>query len=133
MIIVLRKIWLFIKKYFWAILLGIGLLFFYLFFLESNTTKKLSDFLLFKREQHEKELEVIKQSEKDKEEKILQKQKIYNETIIKLAGKYNEEKKELSDEKTKYVKKLVDKYADSPEELSRALAEEFGIEYLQPQ
>ena len=79
---------------------------------------------------YEKQLAVLNEShqaEIGKREEILAN---YQKVVSELESKYAEEERQITESKKKSIKKIVEKYHDDTEELSKKLAERFGVTYV---
>ena len=79
------------------------------------------------REDHEKEIDIIDRSHDLEISEREAAQKRYFEIIEELEEKYREAEKNLDKKKQKEIKRLLDKYNDDPEELTKRIAELTGF------
>jgi predicted nuclease with TOPRIM domain len=122
----LTKIWVWLKHYWYVPLIVIGIILSTMFMFKNQSAYKL---LLQVQENYKKqisELQRLWDEEKKKKEEL---QKQYELTMQLIEMKYKEDQRVLDMAEKKRVKDLVSKYQDNPEELSKQLAEAYGIKY----
>jgi len=118
--LVLLKVWSFLKNYWYVPLCLIGAILLYVF-LQKGNAKKVLDIALnaFKKERELNE-QLSAEEEKLKED---QKQK-YDLLMKELEAQYNIKKEDLEEEKKERIKELLEK---DPKDLTKLLAKEFGL------
>jgi biopolymer transport protein ExbB/TolQ len=130
--LIVKKIWLFSKKFWWALVLGLGLIIVGLLYLMTRNgayTAGLLDLLEAKRDAHDQEMETLAHIHNTE----LAEKKAKLEEHLKrrddLERKFKERGEKLSKEKEATLKRLVDESYNDPEKLSREIAITFGIEH----
>ena len=125
-----KKVWLWAKKFWWAIALG---LLFIIAGLVAMLTKNAAvlaavvDLLDAKRDQHDQEMETLAHIHNTE---IAEKNARLQEHLKRRAEIEEEFKKRgesLNKEKEAELKRIVDESYNNPEKLARELAEAFGI------
>jgi cell division protein FtsB len=128
--LIAKKIWLWAKKFWWAIVLG---LLFVCGALVGALTRNgaflagVLDLLEAKRESHEAEVEVLTRTH---EAEVAEKNKRLEEHLKRRAEIEEEFRKRgesLDKKKEAELKRLVDESYNDPEKLARELAEVFGM------
>ena len=122
------KAWAFIKKY-WQIFAGlVYALVVWLIF--RGEAKRVREVLEVANKTHAEELEILNATHAKeiqlREEAVAQ----YEEIIAQIEKDYENRKEELSDKKREEVKKLVAENSEDPSNLSKLLAERFGISHI---
>ena len=122
------KTWAFIKKY-WQIFAGLAYaLIVWLFF--RGEAKRVREVLKVANESHAKELDILNTTHAKeiqlRDEALAQ----YEQIIAQIEKDYEEKKKKLSDKKREEVKQLVAENSEDPSNLSKLLAERFGISHI---
>ena len=123
-----KKAWCFIKKY-WkyllAIFCGMGVLLYF-----RGAPQKAKDILDNAKDSFDKQIDVINKAHTEEINKRNEITKKYNETIEMIEENYSENKKELSNQKKKRVKEILNKHHNNPGSLAFLLSKEFGIKYI---
>ena len=122
------KAWAFTKKY-WQLFAGaIYAIAVWAYF--KGQADKIKEVLKVKEDTHQKELDVLNGSHA--EEIALRDDALakYHEIIAKIEKDYENKKEELSDKKREEVKQLVAENSEDPSNLSKLLAERFGISHI---
>ena len=122
------KAWAFIKKY-WQIFAGlVYALVVWLVF--RGEAKRVREVLEVANKTHAEELEILNATHAKeiqlREEAVAQ----YEEIIAQIEKDYENKKEELSDKKREEVKQLVAENSEDPSNLSKLLAERFGISHI---
>ena len=122
------KAWAFIKKY-WQVFAGlVYALVVWLVF--RGEAKRVREVLEVANKTHAEELEILNATHAKeiqlREEAVAQ----YEEIIAQIEKDYEEKKEELSDKKREEVKQLVAENREDPSNLSKLLAERFGISHI---
>ena len=122
------KAWAFIKKY-WQIFAGlVYALVVWLIF--RGEAKRVREVLEVANKTHAEELEILNATHTKeiqlREEAVAQ----YEEIIAQIEKDYENKKEELSDKKREEVKQLVAENSEDPSNLSKLLAERFGISHI---
>ena len=119
----------FIKKY-WQLFVGIiYTIAVWVYF--KGQADKVKEVLKVKEDAHQKELDVLNGSHAEEialRDGALAK---YHEIVAKIEKEYENKKEELSDKKREEVKKLVAENSEDPSNLSKLLAERFGITHME--
>ena len=79
------------------------------------------------KESYESQITSLKQEHKIEKEKLEQLNLKYRETIAKIEEKYDIKEKELSREKKKRVKQIIEKAKDNPDEINKKIENLFGF------
>ena len=79
------------------------------------------------KESYESQIATLKSEHKIEKEKLEQLNLKYRETIATIEKKYDIKEKELSREKKKRVKQIVEKAKDNPNEINEKLESLFGF------
>ena len=122
------KAWAFIKKY-WQVFAGlVYALVVWLVF--RGEAKRVREVLEVANKTHAEELEILNATHAKeiqlREEAVAQ----YEEIIAQIEKDYENKKEELSDKKREEVKQLVAENSEDPSNLSKLLAERFGISHI---
>ena len=122
------KSWAFIKKY-WQVFAGlVYALVVWLVF--RGEAKRVREVLEVANKTHAEELEILNATHAKeiqlREEAVAQ----YEEIIAQIEKDYENKKEELSDKKREEVKQLVAENSEDPSNLSKLLAERFGISHI---
>ena len=127
-----KKAWLWAKKFWWLIVILLGLVITFLIFVITKNgafTASLLDLLDIKRNAHDAEMETLSHIHNtevsEKNERLKEHQKRLTDLEEELAKKNIE----LDKEKKAELKRLVDEGYNDPEKLSREIARAFGLEY----
>ena len=125
-----KKSWLWAKKFWWAVVVVLGLIVAFLIFLLTKNgayIASLLDVMDIKRNAHDQEMETIAHVHNTE---ITEKNTRLKEHFVRreqIKKEYEERGEELSKEKEAELKKIVDESYNDPEELARSLAKAFGI------
>jgi len=122
------KAWAFIKKY-WQVFAGlVYALVVWLVF--RGEAKRVREVLEVANKTHAEELEILNATHAKeiqlREEAVAQ----YEQIIAQIEKDYENKKEELSDKKREEVKQLVAENSEDPSNLSKLLAERFGISHI---
>ena len=122
------KAWAFIKKY-WQIFAGLVYTVAVWVYFKAQTDK-VKEVLKAREDAHQKELDVLNGTHA--EEIALRDDALakYHQIIAQIEKDYENKKEELSDKKREEVKKLVAENSEDPSNLSKLLAERFGISHI---
>ena len=119
----LSKILAWLRRYWWlpvAVIAGLA-------FLLVGRTSLFTKILDAARKSADQQREDFAKIEKDKKELDERREKEYNSAIEKLERDFAENNELLADKSRERARKLVKKYQDDPEGLSREFAKEFGL------
>ena len=122
-----RRVWAWCKKY-WQLFVG-ALIPFILWAITRNPSR-LDGVVTRIREDHARELDAINNAHAEELEKKALAEKIYLETVLKIEDKSIKDSQELSLKKKKEIKRIIEKHADNPDEITRRLAEELGLKFM---
>lgn len=130
----MTKIFAWFKTYwkpalFVVVLVVIGILTLTIF--QSSWRRKIKQIFKTADDSHKEQVRIIEhENKKNKElnEKALKK---FLETKTNLNKQLEHSKTQLKKSEEKRLKELVDKYMENPDELTRKIAEEFGLEYVE--
>jgi len=122
------KAWEFAKKY-WKIFAALAYTVFVWVFFKSHADKAKAA-LGIKDRAHEEEVETLINTHK--KEIALRDEELarYHQIIAQIEKDYENRKEELSDKKREEVKQLVAENNEDPSNLSKLLAERFGISHI---
>ena len=123
------KAWAFIKKY-WQVFAGlVYALVVWLIF--RGEAKRVREVLEVANKTHAEELEILNATHAKeirlREEAVAQ----YEQIIAQIEKDYENKKEQLSDKKREEVKQLVAENSEDPSNLSKLLAERFGIVHIE--
>ena len=79
------------------------------------------------KESYEAQIDSLKREHKIEKERLEQLNLKYRETIATIEKKYDIKEKELSKEKKKRVKEIVEKAKDNPDEINKKIENLFGF------
>jgi len=129
--LITKKVWLWAKKFWWALVIGLGLIIGLLIWLLTRNgvyVATLLDLMEAKRDAHDQEMETLAHihnteiSEKNIRLEEHLKRRLELEEEFKKRGEVLDKEKEAE------LKRLVDEGYNDPEKLARELAKVFGIE-----
>ena len=127
---VAKKVYLWAKKFWWIVVLSLGLVVsFLVYLLTRNGTyiAGLLDLMESRRDAHDQEMETLAHIHNTEvAEKNLRLEE-HLKRRAELEEEYKKRGEELSKEKEAELKKIVDESYNDPEKLARELAEAFGI------
>lgn len=124
----LKKIWTWIKHYWYVPAVIVYTLFLWFVFGKKD---KAHEVLKIREKSLEEQINVINDSHKEEIEKRDEILKKYNDLVTKMEESFRRDEKELEDDKKKEIKKLVENYYNDPEELAKLIAEKYGFEYVE--
>ena len=124
----LKKIWTWIKHYWYVPAVIVYTLFLWFVFGKKD---KAHEVLKIREKSLEEQINVINDSHKEEIEKRDEILKKYNDLVTKMEESFRRDEKELEDNKKKEIKKLVENYYNDPEELAKLIAEKYGFEYVE--
>lgn len=123
------------KTYWKVILVVVALVIFGILTLtifRSDFRKKIKQMLDLAEKNHQEQLQVIEHERKKKEELDKKTVLIYQNAKNKLLQQHSEQKTKLFKSEESKLKKMVKQYSQDPDELTKQIAQEFGLEYVQP-
>jgi len=123
-VIVLKKIWSFIKSYWYVPVLIIVAL------ILRDKSGKVKEILEVASESHTKQINAITNAaiEKKKSKKIIEEE--YVNAIKKIEENYKEKKKILSKKDKSFVKNVIKDWEDHPDQMAERISLKFGIHYV---
>lgn len=127
-LIFLRKIWAYVKAYWYVPLILIGLL----VSLKAFKSLDLDKILEKGRKTHEKEVEKINEIEKNKEAKRKEIEKKAQDRVIQIETELLKEQQILKEEHREEVAKIAQKYSDKPEKIAEHLNKKYGYKVILP-
>jgi len=80
------------------------------------------------KEDYEKEIQIINESQILEKEKKAQAEKRYKSTVAEIEKKFADREKSLSKSKKNEIKRVIEKNVDDPDEITRRLAKITGFE-----
>tara|TARA_B100000131_G_scaffold148855_1_gene144561 strand:+ start:5611 stop:6021 length:411 start_codon:yes stop_codon:yes gene_type:complete len=126
--LVLKKIWSWLKHY-WHVPLLVVLVVVFSLLLGRSPNKKLWEVVDKQRDAHKKELEILEQAAAEKRKTQEEAAKKHTDTLKNIEKEYNIEIEKLEEEKKKEINDLAEKHQDRPDELARAVAAALSAEY----
>jgi hypothetical protein len=121
--IVLKKIWSFLKSYWYIpILIIVALVF-------RSKTNKVEEIIKAADDSHKKQLDAIEVAELNKKKEKEWIDKEYDNAIKKIEEKYSKENKTLDKKEKKFVKSVIKEWTDDPDQMAERITLEFGFEY----
>jgi hypothetical protein len=121
--IIIKKIWSFLKSYWYIpVLIIVALVF-------RSKTNKVEEIIKAADDSHKKQLDAIEVAEinKKKEKEWIDKE--YDNAIKKIEEKYSKENKTLDKKEKKFVKSVIKEWTDDPDQMAERITLEFGFEY----
>ena len=122
------KVWEFAKKY-WKILAAVAYTVFVWVFFKSHADKAKAA-LGIKDKAHKEEVETLTSAHQKEIALRYEELDRYHQIIAQIEKDYENRKEELSDKKREEVKQLVAENSEDPSNLSKLLAERFGISHI---
>jgi len=120
-----KKIWAWCKRN-WKFLVGLTIpLIICLLARRKFNYKEISDRI---KEDYEKEIHVINESDEIEKSKKILAQKQYDATIAAIEKKYADREKKLSKAKKSEIKRVIEKNVEDPDEITRRIAKITGFE-----
>ncbi len=123
---VIKRVWTWIKHYWYAPAVVIYTLVLWLVFRKRDAAEQVLD---VRNQSYKDQIDVINKSHSDEIEKRDEIIKKYIDVVSKLEEEHRMKEEELSNKKKKEVKKIVEEYHNKPDELARMLAEKYGLTY----
>ena len=124
----MKKVWLYIKNYWWipAIIIAIGVVYFF----TQKSPDTLISMLRNAQETNEKE---VKKLEEIHSEEILKREdalRMYHLTLEQLEDKYAAQEEKLDRKKKKEIKKIIEESNGDPQEIAKKLSQITGFEIV---
>tara|TARA_Y100000310_G_scaffold101149_1_gene99055 strand:- start:793 stop:1209 length:417 start_codon:yes stop_codon:yes gene_type:complete len=130
--LVIKKAWLRAKKFWWIIVLGLGLITALLVWLVTRNgafIAALLDVLDAKREAHDAEMDTLTRIHDTEVAEKNARLRAHLDHMAELEEEFAKRGETLDKEKEAELKRIVDESYNDPEKLARELAEAFGLEY----
>ena len=121
--IALKKIWSFLKSYWYIPVLVIVTLVF------RSRTNKVEEIIKAADDSHKKQLDAIEVAELNKKKEKEWIDKEYDNAIKKIEEKYSKENKTLDKKEKKFVKSAIKEWSDDPDQMAERITLKFGFEY----
>ena len=130
--LVAKKTWLWAKKCWWAIILGLGVLIAILIWLLTKNgafVASLLDVLEVKRNAHDQEMETLAHIHNTEVTEKNERLKEHARRMIELEAEFSKRGETLDKEKEATLKRIIEESYNNPEKLARELAAAFGLEH----
>jgi hypothetical protein len=128
--LLVKKSWLLAKKFWWIVVLVLGLVIAFLIFLLTKNgafIATLLDLMEIKNDAHDQEMETLAHIHNTEISEKNTRLKEHFKRTEQIKEEYKNRGEDLSKEKEAELKKIVDESYNDPEKLARELAEAFGI------
>jgi len=128
--LIAKKVWLWSKKFWWAIVLGLT---FVIVVLVGALTRNgaflatLLDVMESKRAAHDAEMETLDRVHSTEVEEKNKRLKEHQKRMVELEEEFSKRGESLDREKEAELKRIVDEGYNDPEKLAKDLADAFGI------
>ena len=122
--VALKKFWSFLKTHWYIPVIIIAALIF------RSKGKQFSEILEASQESHKKQIKAIEDAEVEKQKRKKEIEDEYENVIKELDKNYSKENKILDKREKKYVKYLVDSWADDPGQMAERIRMRFGFNYV---
>ena len=123
-----KKVWVWTKNYWHIPALLIYTLVMWIMFRRDSAV--ILQVLNNARDSYESQIKVLSdthEKEIQKRDEILKK---YHDVLLNIEEEYKKNEETLNNEKKDRIKEIVEKYHDDSDELSKKLAERFGVTYV---
>ena len=121
--IALKKIWSFLKSYWYIpVLIIVALVF-------RSRTNKVEEIIKAADDSHKKQLDAIEVAETNKKKEKEWIDKEYDNAIKKIEESYSKENKTLDKKEKKFVKSAIKEWSDDPDQMAERITLKFGFEY----
>ena len=122
--VVLKKIWVFLKTHWYLpVLIILGLLW-------KSQNNRMLTIIDTQKESYDKQKAAIENAEKEKQESKQRIEKEYEEATQKIEKEYAKMNKEISNRQKNIIHKTVKKFHSDPNALAKELSEKFGVQYV---
>jgi len=122
--IILKKIWAFLKTYWYIpVLIIIAVVL-------KTKDNKVEEILNTARDSHKKQIDAIENAEKEKEKQKIVIEKEYNNAIEKIEENYSKSNETMKKEEKKYIKSLVKEWSDDPDQLAERILMKYDFVYV---
>ena len=128
--VIAKKVWLWAKKFWWAIVLGLSVLIAMLLYLLTRNgayVATLLDVLESKKAAHDAEMETLNRIHDTEVAERNKRLKEHEKRMREVEEEFAKRGDILSKEKEAELKRLVDESYNDPEKLAKELAEAFGL------
>ena len=122
--IVLKKIWAFLKTYWYVpVLIIVAIVF-------KTKGNRIGEILSSAKDSHKKQLDAINNAEieKQKSKEIINKE--YENAIKEIEDNYTKENKILTTREKNYVKSVIKTWSDDPGQMAERITMSFGFNYV---
>ena len=124
--IIIKKIWSFLKSYWYVpLLIVVGLI-----LRNRSNSNKIEEILNVASESHKKQLDAINTAESLKKIRKEQIEKEYEHAIAKIEEGYKKKNKTLTKKEKKLVKTVIKEWEDHPDQAAARISNKFGIHYV---
>ena len=123
--IILKKIWAFLKTHWYIPLIIIAAI------LLKSQKERLIEIIDIQKNSFEKQKEAIESAAIEKEKRRVEIEKEHQRVLISIEKAAEEENRTIKKKEKKLVKKLVEKYYNSPKELSEEISKVFGLTHVE--
>ena len=123
--IILKKIWAFLKTHWYIPLIIIAAI------LLKSQKERLMEIVDIQKDSFEKQKEAIENAAIEKEKRRIEIEKEHQRVLISIEKAAEEENRTIKKKEKKLVKKLVEKYYNSPKELSEEISKVFGLTHVE--
>lgn len=130
--LVAQKIWLYAKKFWWALVLVLGFVVGLLFWIATRNgafIASLMDLMEVKRDAHDAEMETLAHIHNTEIVEKNARLEEYHKRRAELEEEFKSRDEGLDKAKESELKKLVDEGYNDPERLSREIARLYGLEH----
>jgi len=130
--LVVKKICLYAKKFWWIIVIMLGFVAAFLLYLLTRNgayIASLLDLLEIKRDAHDAEMETLSHIHNTEVSEKNERLKEHHKRMIELEEEFTKRGDTLDKQKEIELKKLVDESYNDPEKLSREIARVFGLDH----
>ena len=122
-----KKAWIWIKHYwYWPVII---VLFLFSMFSGSSVKDKLFELLFKQRENYEKELQIIKETSEEADEKKTDIFEEHEEELEKIEKEHDVKIEELEKEKLEELATTIEENKDKPEKLAEEIAKILSAEF----
>ena len=122
--IILKKIWAFLKTYWYIpVLIIIAVVL-------KTKDNKVEEILNTARDSHKKQIDAIENAEKEKQKQKIVIEKEYNNAIEKIEENYSKSNETMKKEEKKYIKSLVKEWSDDPDQLAERILMKYDFVYV---
>ena len=124
MIVVLKKIWSFLKTHWYIPVIIIAAL------ISRSKGERFSEILEASQESHKKQVKAIEDAEAEKQKRKKEIEEEYENAVKEIDKNYSKENKALNNKERKYVKYVVESWVDDPDQVAEMIRSKFGFEYV---